>query len=81
MKWLSRILPAVSVALGLALSAVPAAAQQQQSQLPALKPASPGALAAAREVLALKNVHAVYANAVPTIVQRTKDALLQSNLN
>jgi uncharacterized protein len=81
MKWLSRILPALSVALGLALSAVPAAAQQQQSQLPALKPASPGALAAAREVLALKNVHAVYANAVPTIVQRTKDALLQSNLN
>jgi uncharacterized protein len=81
MKWLSRILPAVSVALGLALSVVPAAAQQPQSQLPALKPASPGALAAAREVLALKNVHAVYANAVPTIVQRTKDALLQSNLN
>jgi hypothetical protein len=84
MKWLSRILPAASLALGLALglalSVVPAAAQQQQ-QLPALKPASPGALAAAREILTMKNVRAVYASAVPTIVQRTKDALLQSNLN
>lgn len=83
MKWLSRILPAASLALGLALglalSVVPAAAQQQQ--LPALKPASPGALAAAREILTMKNVRAVYASAVPTIVQRTKDALLQSNLN
>jgi hypothetical protein len=89
MKWLSRILPAVGLglslslglALGLALSVVPAAAQPQPQQLPALKPVSPGALAAAREILVMKNVHAIYANAVPTIVQRTKDALLQSNLN
>jgi uncharacterized protein len=86
MKWLSRIWPAaslaLSVALGLALGAVPAAAQQPQQQpAPALKPASPGALAAAREILTMKNVHVVYANAVPTIVQKTKDALLQSNLN
>jgi hypothetical protein len=82
MKWLSRILPAVSVALGLALGAVPAGAQQPQAQqLPALKPAAPGALAAAREVLAMKNVSSIYATAVPTIVQRTKDALLQNNLN
>jgi hypothetical protein len=69
----------LGLALGLALGAVPVAAQQPQ--LPALKPASPGALAAAREILAMKNVHVVYANAVPTIVQRTKDALLQNNLN
>jgi uncharacterized protein len=87
MKWLSRIWPAasllgLSLALGLAPYVVPAAAQQQpQQQAPALKPAAPGALAAAREVLALKSVRAVYASAVPTIVQRTKDALLQSNLN
>ena len=83
MTWLSRILPAASVALGLALSAVPAAAQQPQpQQLPAaLKPAAPGALAAAREVLTMKNVSSIYATAVPTIVQRTKDALLQNNLN
>jgi hypothetical protein len=84
MKWLVRIWPAANLALGLAfglaLGAVPAAAQQQQ-QLPALKPAAPGALAAAREVLAMKNVHTIYASAVPTIVQRTKDALLRDNLN
>ena len=86
MKWLSRIWPAaslaLSLALGLALGAVPAAAQQPQQQpAPALKPASPGALAAAREILTMKNVHTVYASAVPTIVQKTKDTLLQSNLN
>jgi hypothetical protein len=85
MKWLSRIWPAASVALGLALGlalgVVPAAAQQQPQQLPALNPASPGALAAAREILAMKSVSTIYANAVPTIVQRTKDALLQNNLN
>jgi len=86
MKWLSRIWPAaslaLSLALGLALGAVPAGAQQPQQQpAPALKPASPGALAAAREILTMKNVHTVYASAVPTIVQKTKDTLLQSNLN
>jgi hypothetical protein len=85
MKCHSKILPAASVALslalGLALGIVPAAAQQQPQQTLALKPASPGALAAAREILAMKNVHAVYASAVPNIVQRTKDTLLQSNLN
>jgi hypothetical protein len=87
MKCVSRIWPAVSLAaslslglaLGLALGVVPAIAQQQQ--LPALKPAPPGALASAREILTMKNVRAVYASAVPTIVQRTKDTLLQSNLN
>ena len=91
MKCLSKIWPAVRLSLGLALSlslglalgsalsVAPAAAQQQQ--LPALKPASPGALAAAREILTMKNVPAVYASAVSTIVQRTKDTLLQSNLN
>jgi hypothetical protein len=85
MKWLSKILPAASpalvLALGLALGAVPATAQQQPPQAPVLKPASPGALAAAREILTMKNVRAIYASAVPTIVQRTKDTLLQSNLN
>jgi uncharacterized protein len=81
MKCLSKILPAAAVALGLALGVVPAAAQQQQPQPPALKPAPPGALAAAREILTLKNVRSIYASAVPTIVQRTKDTLLQSNLN
>ena len=60
--------------LALALTALPAAAQQP-------KPASPAALAAAKEILAMKNVSAMYANAVPGIVQRTKDELMQSNIN
>ena len=29
----------------------------------------------------MKNVSAMYANAVPNIVQQTKDTLLQTNLN
>jgi hypothetical protein len=79
MKCLSRILSAASLSLGLAmglpLGVVPAQAQQQPTQAP------PGALAAAREILTMKNVRSIYASAVPTIVQRTKDTLLQSNLN
>jgi hypothetical protein len=82
MKSLSRILSAGGLALGLALSAVPAGAQQPAAQQPApLKPASPGAIAAAKELLTLKNVSNVYAGAVPNIVQRTKDTILQNNLN
>lgn len=77
MKSLARILSAVCLALGLVLSAIPAGAQQA----PPLKPASPAAVAAAKEILAMKNASAMYANAVPTIVQQTKDALLQNNLN
>ena len=46
-----------------------------------LKPASPAAIAAAKEILALKNAAAMYANAVPNIVEQTKNALMQSNLN
>ena len=77
MKSLLRILSAACLALGLALSAVPAGAQQA----PALKPASPAAVAAAKEILTMKNASAMYSNAVPNIVQQTKDALLQNNLN
>src|ERR1700687_5726480 len=78
MKYLSRILSAAGLALGLALAGVPAGAQQQP---PPLKPASPAAIAAAKEILTMKNASAMYANAVPNIVQQTKQALLQSNLN
>jgi hypothetical protein len=77
MKSLSRILSAAGLALGLALAGIPAGAQQA----PSLKPASPAAIAAAKEILTMKNASAMYANAVPNIVQQTKDALLQSNLN
>jgi hypothetical protein len=79
MKRLSRIFSAASLALGLALAGVPAGAQQPSP--PPLKQASPAAIAAAKEILAMKNASAMYGNAVPNLVQQTKDALLQSNLN
>jgi hypothetical protein len=77
MKSLFRILSAAGLALGLALTSVPASAQQPAEP----KPASPTAIAAAKEILAMKNANAMYASAVPNIVQQTKDQLLQSNLN
>ncbi len=77
MKSFARILSAAGLVLGLALTGVPAGAQQA----PPLKPASPAAIAAAKEILAMKNAGAMYASAVPNIVQKTKDALLQANLN
>src|SRR4051812_4881080 len=77
MKSLSRILSAAGLALGLALAGVPAGAQQA----PPLKPASPAAIASAKEILTLKNASAMYGNAVPGIVQQTKETLLQNNLN
>ena len=85
MKRLSSILSATGLALGLALTAVPAVAQQKQpapapSSVP-LKQGTPGAIAAAKEILAMKNAAAMYANAVPNIVDQTKNALLQQNLN
>ena len=78
MKSVARFFTAAGLALGLALTAIPAGAQQAA---PPLKQASPAAIAAAKEILAMKNANAMYANAVPNIVQQTKDQLLQSNLN
>ena len=85
MKRLSSILSATGLALGLALTAVPAVAQQKQpapqpSAAP-LKQGSPAAIAAAKEILAMKNASAMYANAIPNLVDQTKNALLQQNLN
>jgi hypothetical protein len=74
MKSLSGILSAACLALGLALTALPAVAQQP-------KPASPAAIAAAKEILAMKHADSMYASAVPNLVHKTKDQLLQSNLN
>jgi uncharacterized protein len=76
MKSLSRILSAAGLVLGLALAGTPAGAQTADS-----KPASPAAIAAAKEILAMKNASAMYAAAVPNIVAQTKDQLLQNNLN
>jgi uncharacterized protein len=77
MKSVARILLAAGLVLGLALAGAPAGAQQQ----PPLKPGSPAAIAAAKEILTMKNASAMYASAVPNIVQQTKDTLMQSNLN
>jgi hypothetical protein len=83
MKSLSRILSAAGLAVGLALTAVPAEAQQKNAPAATtpLKPGSPAALAAAKEILAMKNASAMYANAVPNLVEQTKNVLMQSNLN
>ena len=77
MKSFFGILPAAGLILAVA-SAGPAAAQ---GQAPALKPASPACMAGARDILGMKSAAAMFANAVPGIVQQTKQALIQANLN
>jgi hypothetical protein len=79
MKSVFRIMSVAGLVLGLALAGLPASAQQPAA--PPLKPVSPAALAAAKEILTLKNASAMYAAAVPNIVHQTKDQLLQTNLN
>ena len=85
MKRLSRILSASSLALGLALTVAPAGAQQTQpAPAPSAQPlqqGSPAAIAAAKEILTMKNASAMYASAVPNLVEQTKNQLMQSNLN
>ena len=80
MKTLSGILSATGLVLGLAFAGAPAGAQQPAAA-PTLKQASPAAMAAAKEILAMKNASAMYGNAVPNLVQQTKDTLMQTNLN
>lgn len=79
MNCLSKILPVACLALGLVLSGAPAGAQQQQPT--GLKPTSPASIAAATELLAMKNASAMYTSVIPSVVQKTKDVLLQNNLN
>jgi hypothetical protein len=79
MTSLARILSAAGLALGLALAALPAGAQQAAA--PALKPGTPAAIAAAKDILTMKNAGAMFANAVPNIVEQTKNALIGANLN
>ena len=73
MKNLSKMILAAGFAVGLAVSSASA-------QAPA-KPPSAAAIGYAKEILTMKNAAAMYANAVPNIVQRTKDSILQNNLN
>jgi uncharacterized protein len=82
MKSFSRIVSAAGLALGLALAAAPVNAQQKDAPAATpLKPASPAALAAATEILTMKNAGAMFANAVPNLVEQTKNGLIQNNLN
>jgi hypothetical protein len=71
MKSLSRILSAACLTLG--LIALPAGAQQSK--------ASPAAIAAAKEILAMKSANSMYVNAVPGVVEQTKNQLMQTNIN
>lgn len=67
------------LAAGAALAVLCATAQAQQPASAA--PPSAAALGYAREILAAKHVEQIYQGAVPGLVQRVKDVLLQSNLN
>lgn len=83
MKYLSQMLIAGGLAVGLAVSGTAAQAQTAAQQAPQheLKPVSPAALTAAKELLTLKNAPAMYTGAIAGIVQRVKSNLLQNNLN
>jgi hypothetical protein len=77
MKNRSRIMLAAGLAVGLVLACVPANAQQPA----AAKPASPAAIAAAKEILEMKHANAMYAQAVPSIVEQAKTNIMQNNIN
>jgi hypothetical protein len=74
MKSVLKIVPAACLAFALVLGAVPATAQQPAAP-------SPAAIAAAKEILTLKNASAMYTNAVPGMVEKVKGTLIGQNLN
>ena len=85
MKSFSGSLSAAGLAVALALIGAPAMAQQKNGPAPTVaipgKPVSPAAIAAAKEILTMKNAVAMYANAIPSLVEKTKNVLLGANLN
>jgi hypothetical protein len=85
MKSFSGSLSAAGLAVALALIGAPAMAQQKNAPASTVpvpgKPVSPAAIAAAKEILTMKNAVAMYANAVPGLVEKTKNVLLGANLN
>jgi hypothetical protein len=86
MKRLSKIISAAGLAVGLVLTAGLAGAQQKQAAPPAMmagspKAGTPAAMAAAKEILQLKTANQMYAGAVSGLVEKTKNVLLQNNLN
>lgn len=72
MRKFSNVLLAAGAALALMMGSA-------MAQAP--KPPSAAAIGYAKDILTSKNVSAIYQGAVPGLVQRTKDVLLQSNLN
>lgn len=72
MKKLVDALLIAGFAAVLALGSAPAQAQANPT---------PAAVAYAKEILAAKNVNDLYKEAVPSLVEQTKNILLQSNLN
>jgi uncharacterized protein len=68
----------VVAGIGLALTGLSARAQ---SPAPKGPPPSPAAVAAAVELLTMKKAITIYQNAVPAVVQRTKESFLHNNLN
>jgi len=82
MKSLSGSLSVAALAVSLMLVGAPALAQQKNAPAAVpLKQASPAAMAAAKEILVMKNASAMYQAAVPNLVEQTKNTLLTSNLN
>jgi uncharacterized protein len=79
MKHSSGILLGVALSLSLAFSVLPASAQQPAA--PPAKPIAPSAIAAAKDLLAVKNASQIYNNAVANLIQRVKDQLLANNLS
>ena len=77
----SNLLLALGLAIGLAGAAMPAHAQAPAAAPAPLKPATPAAIGYAKEILAMKNAAAMYAGAIPNMVQRVRDSVLQNNLN
>jgi hypothetical protein len=76
------VLAASGTALAQAQQKGPAPAQaQKKAAPPAANTLPPGAIAAAKEILVLKNASAVYQGAVVSTIQNVKNALLQSNIN
>ena len=76
MKSLSRILSAAGLALGLALAGAPPAAAAAAAQA-----AFAGGDRGGQGNSGDEECDAMYAIAVPSVVQQTKDPLLQTNLN
>src|SRR5262249_14974195 len=70
-----------TTSVGLAQAPKGAAQAQQKAAAPAQNSPPPGAIAAAKEILVLKNASAVYQGAVVSTIQNVKNALLQGNIN